>query len=342
MVLPVQARLQPSFDVQRLQADLQLAKTLFKSQPQVGPYHDGSWKGISLRSVDGDYRNAIAFVEGGIYKDTEVLTRCSYFKEVLDGFLFPITTARLLFLPPNKKIGEHKDTGFSWDIGVIRLHIPIVTHKDVEFHIGGERVKWGEGECWFGDFSQTHRLHNRSQVTRVHLVIDCLVNDELLSLFPDATITDIKEKSEITTHRPAVAVSSIVAQQCTGIFRVPKSMSPLPLYGSMRVRNDQLQAIIFGVPLPFGFNATNERRFRYLGNAITVDDASTDDGIDNTRLCLHNDVTGKQYRFELRKDIPLKVRCYIVFQRALLVCGGFFVKAANRNKQRWNRMTGAV
>jgi len=36
-----------------------------------------------------------------------------------------------------------------------------------------------EGEYWYLDLSRPHRVENRSQIDRVHLVIDCVLNDWL-------------------------------------------------------------------------------------------------------------------------------------------------------------------
>ena len=94
MELPIDVRLARTFDTARLKSDLEIAQNHFKTASQSGPYHDGSWKGISLRSIDGNYKNSIAFVEGGYYQDTLVLDFCPYFKEILNSLPFTINIAR--------------------------------------------------------------------------------------------------------------------------------------------------------------------------------------------------------------------------------------------------------
>jgi hypothetical protein len=37
-----------------------------------------------------------------------------------------------------------------------------------------------EGECWYLNFNLPHRVKNSGTADRIHLVIDCVVNDWLL------------------------------------------------------------------------------------------------------------------------------------------------------------------
>jgi hypothetical protein len=173
------------FDAARLRADL----------GRVGPdewtrhfnagYHDGGWGGVALRAVGGEAGRLFPDPSGRRpYEDTEVLGRCPYFREVLAALSCPQRAVRLLSLRAGSKIKEHCDDGLNFDDGEIRLHIPIATNPDVEFVLAGERVVMNEGECWYLDFNRPHRVENRGATDRVHLVVDCVVNDWLRALFP--------------------------------------------------------------------------------------------------------------------------------------------------------------
>lgn len=70
--------------------------------------------------------------------------------------------------------------------GEVRLHVPITTHPDVAFFLGGERVVLQPGECWYLDFNRPHRVDNPSDTDRVHRVLDCDVNDWLRDVFTRA------------------------------------------------------------------------------------------------------------------------------------------------------------
>jgi mannose-6-phosphate isomerase-like protein (cupin superfamily) len=54
--------------------------------------------------------------------------------------------------------------------------VPLTTNPDVEFVHRGERVDMAPGEAWYLNFSEPHRVANRGDTPRVHLLIDCVVN----------------------------------------------------------------------------------------------------------------------------------------------------------------------
>jgi quercetin dioxygenase-like cupin family protein len=41
-----------------------------------------------------------------------------------------------------------------------------------------------EGESWYVNFNLPHRVLNLGETARVHLVLDCVLNDWLRSQFP--------------------------------------------------------------------------------------------------------------------------------------------------------------
>jgi hypothetical protein len=43
-----------------------------------------------------------------------------------------------------------------------------------------------EGECWYLNVNQPHRVENRGSADRVHLVLDCVVDEWLRALFARA------------------------------------------------------------------------------------------------------------------------------------------------------------
>src|SRR5262249_11699756 len=59
-----------------------------------------------------------------------------------------------------------------------------VTDADVAFFVDGGRVPMEAGECWYLNVNLPHRVDNRSQTDRIHLVIDCVVDDWLAGYFP--------------------------------------------------------------------------------------------------------------------------------------------------------------
>jgi|SRR5919205_1071595 hypothetical protein len=146
-------------------------------------YYEGDWSGVALRSVGGSASQLFPDpVKPKPYADTPLLGRCPYFREVLRAFECPLEAVRLLRLGAGARIREHSDFDLGLRYGVVRVHVPVLTNPRVEFFLGGERVEMAEGESWYLDFSLPHRVENGGTSDRVHLVMDCVVNDWVRAL----------------------------------------------------------------------------------------------------------------------------------------------------------------
>lgn len=173
-----------SFDVPRLQADLEkVLRKQWVAHYNTGAY-SGSWTSIALLSAGGDSQmiNALPTQRQPV-TETEVMQDCTYFREVLNSFQFRKTTARLLCLEAGARINPHRDYCLGYEDGVFRLHIPIVTNPNVEFILAGERVIMDEGTCWYINANEEHSVANRGTEDRIHLVIDGERNDWTDRLF---------------------------------------------------------------------------------------------------------------------------------------------------------------
>lgn len=181
-------RLALNFDPARLQADLRAAEQPGWQAHFVPSNYTGDWSVIALRSVAGQVGHIFSdhAVAPDGYADTPLVAQCAYFREVLAAFLCPLTSVRLMKLAAGSTIKEHRDHDLTVDGGTVRLHIPVVTNPLVAFHVEGERVVMREGECWYIDASLPHWLANHGEADRVHLVLDCIVNDWLRGLLDQA------------------------------------------------------------------------------------------------------------------------------------------------------------
>jgi len=164
-------------------------------------YHDGGWDGVPLRSV-GAAAGHLFTAEAGAgssapesFADTALLDRCPGLRTVLEAFHCPLLSVRLLRLLAGHGIHEHRDDCLSLDDGTARLHIPLMTNPAVEFYLQGRRVVMKEGETWYLNLSLPHRVHNHGTSDRVHLVIDCAVNDWLRGLIAEAANAPQSEPS---------------------------------------------------------------------------------------------------------------------------------------------------
>ena len=180
-------RLPLRFDAAAMQAELARLPVAEWPAHFNTEVHDGGWSGLALVSADGDLARLYAGPsDGSSGVATPLLALCPAMQAAVAALPCSIQSARLLRMAPGSVIREHRDHGLGLDEGVIRLHIPIVSHPEVEFYLDGVRVPMGEGECWYLDVGLPHRVHNHSPHERVHLVVDCVVDDRLRAILPTA------------------------------------------------------------------------------------------------------------------------------------------------------------
>lgn len=186
-----------TFDTERMLRDLQKVEKeiTWHDHPDYTVANTGDWKAVALLSAaSADYNNpeSLRYRGGGKPTATDVLKACPYLCEVLDTFKTDVHRARLMNLRPGTRISEHRDYGaqrYSVERGFIRVHIPIRTHVDVHWKLRGKVIPMHAGEAWYLNVCQPHAVENKSDVHRVHLVLDMKVNEWLLSLFPPMSAT---------------------------------------------------------------------------------------------------------------------------------------------------------
>lgn len=172
------------FDAARmLQEVSQLEDSRWKLHYQQLHY-EGEWSAIPLRSTGGNADNIYIAATNNIpYHDTPFLDHSPYLKEILREFKCPLLSVRLLKLDAGALIKEHRDADLCFEKGEVRIHIPVITHEEVEFYLDKERIRMKAGECWYLNFNLPHSIHNKSDINRIHLVIDATVNDWVNQLF---------------------------------------------------------------------------------------------------------------------------------------------------------------
>ena len=226
---PVAIRLPRTYDVDLLKRDLETLQEVRRA-PQPGPYHKGEWTGIALYSMGGKQSTFPSAAGTDHYQETEELQRAPYFRQILRELECPKEVVRILFLPPEGYIKDHFDFHTSFQFGLLRLHIPIVTHPDVTFLIDGQRMNWKPGELWYGDFSKVHSVKNDSQIVRVHMVIDVQINDFVLSLFPQDFVERRRAEGISITTDP-IPASEAELRRFACDFRIPGEFMPMFVIG---------------------------------------------------------------------------------------------------------------
>jgi len=250
-----------------------------------------------------------------------VLQKCHYFKEILENMEFSVTVARLLFLPPGKVIGEHVDSGLTWESGLLRIHIPIVTDPDVDFFIDGDKMNWKPGEFWFGDFTMPHRLHNRSDVVRVHIVMDCRLTEEALPLFPSDFIEAVKKEHSVGVLK-RLKKGELDLNPYSGYIRIPGSVVGLPFsfLGKTGVADNQLMVEVFGLPYNLYFDATAKDEFVCNGRKLHWHREGGElSGVDVEEIELKRTYT---LAFSKKQGIGRKIQALL---QTMLIKGGYYM-----------------
>lgn len=196
--MDVRARLPLRFDAAALLDDaLQLAADEWVPHFNTG-YYEGDWSGVALRSVGGVagqlYPDPAATAD---YGDTPLLDRCPAVAEALARFRCPLLSVRFLRLGPHSRIREHRDYNLGFDDGEVRIHVPLCTGPGVEFLHDGERIDMAPGEAWYLDLNLRHAVVNGGEEPRIHLVIDCTVDQWLRSVLEPALSVATKHHATV-------------------------------------------------------------------------------------------------------------------------------------------------
>lgn len=178
-------RLPMTYDPGALAADLARLEQADWIDHMVRRNYAGDWQVVPLRMVAGaTHPVMMIYADPGAtaFVDAPALALCPAFAAVLASLRCPLQTVRLMRLAPGSTIHEHRDHDLSADQGKARLHMPVTTNADVDFRLNGVRVAMAPGELWYLRLADPHSVANRGTTDRVHLVIDCDVDDWLADL----------------------------------------------------------------------------------------------------------------------------------------------------------------
>ncbi len=150
---------------------------------QTGPHHNGRWQRLGLYGPSGDHERT-HFRKGERAEKTEPLKSMPTVEAMLDSLPGTIRSASVSDMEPGAYLRWHRDVEQSVDIDQVRLHLPIKTSPDAVLELGHHSFTMPEGELWYGDFSFPHRVWNKGDEDRIHLLI-VLNNDEAAkAMFP--------------------------------------------------------------------------------------------------------------------------------------------------------------
>jgi hypothetical protein len=109
------------------------------------------------------------------------LQRTPYIRQIMAKFNTVVGRSRLMRLAPGASVTQHTDSHYFWRHH-LRIHIPIITDPDVAFYCDTEEVHMAAGESWTFNNWLVHSVENRSDKTRIHLVIDTVGSADLWRL----------------------------------------------------------------------------------------------------------------------------------------------------------------
>lgn len=169
-------RIDRDFPVEGLRADLTRVSEEDWLKHKRQTHYKGRYHGVPLISVEGSTLDLTTH-HAEVFKSTPLLEKCPSFQAALDEFKCAFHRVRLMRLDPGAHIRRHVDPLDGRNNFIARLHVPIRTNDRVDFMLWGKRVPMRPGECWYIDPAFPHSVTNRGDTPRVHLVVDCVIND---------------------------------------------------------------------------------------------------------------------------------------------------------------------
>jgi quercetin dioxygenase-like cupin family protein len=203
--------------VKSIQKEIETLQS-FYWQPHLNKHdYEGGWDVLSFRSPGGGLNTLAESVNNEAYMDTPLLDHCPTVRSLLNSLQCEKLSARLLNLQAGAVIKEHTDKELYFEKGEARLHFPIVTNPFVEFYLDNDRLQMQEGSCWYINANLPHRLANKGNSNRIHLVVDCKVNDWLSDVFKKQCI----EKSELKEKEVFLRDKNTILQTISNLRNMP-------------------------------------------------------------------------------------------------------------------------
>lgn len=189
------ARLSLPFDTKAMQAEIVQLGHQWQEHFNAF-YYEGSWTAIALRSPGGSHTNITPdlMTDAG-YQDTSLMPYFPSVKQLLAGLDCPVMSVRFLRLQAGAIIKQHRDNELAFEKGEARLHFPVITNQQVLFYIENERIPLQEGESWYINANLPHRVSNEGPTDRIHLVVDCKVNNWLAQIINQSDKISFKEEN---------------------------------------------------------------------------------------------------------------------------------------------------
>jgi len=174
--------------------------------------YEGGWDVLTLRSPGGQADSIFADPVGkGEFADTPYMDNFPFAKKLMAALHCPLMSVRLLNLKAGAVIKTHRDIELSYEKGEARLHFPLITNNRVEFYVNDVQINMQPGECWYINANLPHRVANFGTEDRIHLVVDCVVNSWLKTVFDRSEKVRFKQNDR--TEETLRAIAELRLQQ---------------------------------------------------------------------------------------------------------------------------------
>ncbi|GGG79192.1 aspartyl/asparaginyl beta-hydroxylase [Parapedobacter pyrenivorans] len=168
-------------------------------------HYQGEWTVLPLRTPAGKDSIVPDLMGEQAYAYTAHMHHFPSVGELVRSLDCPVQSVRFLNLKAGADIKPHRDHELAFEKGEARLHFPIVTNPEVEFYVEDIRVDMPLGTCWYINANLVHHVHNKGTTDRIHLVIDCQVNDWLRGLFDRADKQTKTEDVDVALQKQVIA-----------------------------------------------------------------------------------------------------------------------------------------
>ncbi|HXQ74641.1 MAG TPA: aspartyl/asparaginyl beta-hydroxylase domain-containing protein [Pyrinomonadaceae bacterium] len=152
-------------------------------------YHTGGWQTLSLLNSTSIPSDTV--IEDCKPVETSLLQRMPQTRSLLRGLGFSYMWARLARLETDSFLIEHRDYQELKDARRLRLHIPLVVNPFSSLVINSTRVHLALGYIWKLNPMHRHGAGNFGKDARLHIILDCYVDEVLDALVSSETLDPI-------------------------------------------------------------------------------------------------------------------------------------------------------
>ena len=143
-------------------------------------YQSGGWLTAALYAPDEDCDSAE--ICDGCAVPCEIMKQLPETKALLNALGLDYFSVRIAATQPDAYLWEHADYLELDESQKLRLHIPLDTNSGARMSFSDKSVHLEKGYLWKLDPKLEHAIENKGNSERIHLILDCNMNDRLQQL----------------------------------------------------------------------------------------------------------------------------------------------------------------